>query len=197
MTKKLILILLCVLMILLPSCAGDKEKDPSSTGITTRADREYYSREYSAPILSLDEELSEVEKTKLRQLVESTQTREGIVLDHSQKQIDSSVVSVHWGGYPFWSIETEYFNMPYGKLNPDYIVLVHEQVLFPEAEGEYSYLFFPNWNGTTDFAVDACQRVLIGDGTVTFSFLISYPKAGTNDMMYDGMVIAKVKNTGG
>ena len=195
MTKKLILILLCVLMILLPSCAGDKEKDPSSTGITTRADREYYSREYSAPILSLDEELSEVEKTKLRQLVESTQTREGIVLDHSQKQIDSSVVSVHWGGYPFWSIETEYFNMPYGKLNPDYIVLVHEQVLFPEAEGEYSYIFFPNWDATSSFEVETCQKAMMEGGMATFSFLVSYPEF-CNGMMYYGMAIAKVKNTG-
>ena len=145
MTKKLILILLCVLMILLPSCA----EEPTCTYPSV--------------------ELSEETKDELRKVIEGDRIE---TFEIGVSELESEIqIKQAWWCQAFYAEDLEkYLYAGHEKQISEGTVILDETELFPKSRGRYVYVLFRVYEGYYGLRLRACTSATLTEGVLSFAF---------------------------
>ena len=182
MTKKLILILLCFLMIVLPACAKD---EPGQGEISSTEPEATYKGTLSELTLTLsvvtdDPGLSENEKEILRSWIENPLTKYGertsgcIGLEELQGNVP--ILEGQWRSEMNRALGEKFGMLSYSSL-PQTVTVLNEKVLFPESDGSFTYLVFAYQSVSDNTYLRKCFSATLSDETLTMTFQKGTPEA--------------------
>ena len=212
MTKKLILILLCFLMIVLPACAKYKAPDAgtsssenglaeesttdaeSTTAYNPVHDIRYYPRQVKYPVVFLNDVLSDAEKSLFIGWLEAAKfwTDNIKLKPHISDSCDESVSQA------YWIVPNLLRGLSKGEIwsqtvRSKQIVVVKEDEILPSfVAGDEVYVFVPYTLGSSSSWISEITGLSVLDGEAELSFVHARPVVENGDY-HEAIIVLKVK----